>query len=149
MFVTFSWLGTHSCVWPVADWLSKVTVLLRTFQKVSESLTVSRWLWRIITDLSCCLTFDGEKFLHAKTILMHGWKCQYKQISWRKLIFSFLFIWIYFWGGPIRSPHKIFNTRCRALSWPVKDWDEGTKIRIPAQIRNTKQKHRTLFSLRL
>ena len=75
--------------------LSKVTVLLRTFQKVSESLTVSRWLWRIITDLSCRLTFDGEKFLHAKTILMHGWKCQYKQISWRKLIFSFLFIWIY------------------------------------------------------
>ena len=147
MFVTFSWLGTHSYVWPAADWLSKVTVLLRTFQKVSKSLTVSRWLWRIITDLSCCLTFEGGKFLHAKTILMLGLKCQFIQsLGLRKVIFSFH---VERRGRPNRSPHKICNTRCRALGWPVKDWDEGTKIRIPAQIRNTKQKHRTLFSLRL
>ena len=148
MFVTFSWLGTHSYVWPAADWLSKVTVLLRTFQKVSKSLTVSRWLWRIITDLSCCLTLEGEKFLHAKTILIaYAWL---KMPIYTKFRFEKSDIFISCGEArPNRSPHKICNTRCRAPGWPVKDWDEGTKIRIPAQIRNTKQKHRTLFSLRL
>ena len=142
MFVTFSWLGTHSYVWPAADWLSKVTVLLRTFQKVSKSLTVSRWLWRIITDLSCCLTFDGEKFLHAKAILMHQWKCQYKQISKICIFLKRLNLFC--------KREEAYEEPTQDISgWAVKDWDEGTKIRIPAQIRNTKQKHRTLFSLRL
>ena len=55
--------------------LSKVTVLLRSWKKLEKSLTVSRWLLRIILDLSASSLMEVFVQFHWYFILkcLNGW----------------------------------------------------------------------------